>query len=131
MRDKFRTTLASIPKSKSGDVHVDNYRGEWKYFKSLQFLQDQFTPRKSTGNFPKENEDISNALSQMSQDETDADDVSQQTIGNEIIQSSPETLKHPDTPLSSGAVKDNVTPSSSEPQVLLNNIPKSAHQSKI
>jgi hypothetical protein len=31
LRDKFRTTLASIPKSKSGDVHVNNYRGEWKY----------------------------------------------------------------------------------------------------
>ncbi|XP_054288084.1 uncharacterized protein LOC129003799 [Macrosteles quadrilineatus] len=52
LRDKFRTVLVSIPKPKSGDAQdcVD-YTGEWKYYKSLIFLKDQFTPRQSSGNF--------------------------------------------------------------------------------
>lgn len=79
MRDKFRTTLASIPKPKSGDPQINDYRGDWKYFKSLFFLKDQFTPRKSTGNFPKKgDENIDDEASQMSQDESDNDDVGEQ-----------------------------------------------------
>ncbi|KAL1487721.1 hypothetical protein ABEB36_015628 [Hypothenemus hampei] len=44
LKDKFRTTLASIPKSKLGDG-ATNYKVEWKYFQSLLFLKDQFHPR--------------------------------------------------------------------------------------
>ncbi|RZF41082.1 hypothetical protein LSTR_LSTR002714 [Laodelphax striatellus] len=52
LRDKFRSTLASIPEPESGDAKDSvDYMGEWKYFKSLLFLKDQFTPRQSSGNF--------------------------------------------------------------------------------
>lgn len=79
LRDKFRTTLASIPKPKSGDA-ANDYRGEWKYFKSLLFLKDQFTPRNSTGNLPKnDDENICDDILQISQDESDKD-VSEQTV---------------------------------------------------
>ncbi|XP_044760300.1 uncharacterized protein LOC123317754 [Coccinella septempunctata] len=42
LREKFRASFASVPKSKSGDVQLRDYKGEWKYFKSLFFLKYQF-----------------------------------------------------------------------------------------
>ena len=61
MRDKFRTVLASIPKTKSGDAANIPGKNQWTYFESLLFLKDQFLPRCSGGNFIcQENESICN-----------------------------------------------------------------------
>ncbi|KAL1502877.1 hypothetical protein ABEB36_007955 [Hypothenemus hampei] len=59
--DKFRTTLASIPKLKSGDA-ATNYKVEWKYFQNLLFLKDQFVPRNHSGNFQNNTEEEINTI---------------------------------------------------------------------
>ncbi|KAL1489914.1 hypothetical protein ABEB36_013840 [Hypothenemus hampei] len=60
LRDKFRTTLASMPKSKSGAAaNTMNYKGQWKFFDNLMFLKDKFAPRNHGGNF-KIDEDTDN-----------------------------------------------------------------------
>ncbi|KAL1489701.1 hypothetical protein ABEB36_013637 [Hypothenemus hampei] len=53
LRDKFRTTLSSIPKTKSGDAAYSytEYKKQWKYYENLLFLKDQFIPRNHDGNF--------------------------------------------------------------------------------
>ena len=56
LRDKYRTTLASIPKPRSGDRGGLSCKVQWTYFASLGFLKDQFTPRLSTGNLPETRE---------------------------------------------------------------------------
>ncbi|KAL1516321.1 hypothetical protein ABEB36_000240 [Hypothenemus hampei] len=50
---KFRTTLSSIPKTKSGDAAYSytEYKKQWKYYENLLFLKDQFIPRNHDGNF--------------------------------------------------------------------------------
>ena len=109
MRDKFRTVIATIPKSKSGDAQTNNYRGEWKYFKSLLFLKDQFTARKSIGNFPKIDDNIFDESSQMSQNgiDDDDDDASEHTVESQTIIYPSEQLQDLGSPLPTG------TPSSS------------------
>ncbi|KAI4465749.1 cyclic nucleotide phosphodiesterase [Holotrichia oblita] len=93
LRDKFWTTLASIPKPKSRDPKIHDYTGEWKYFQNLLFLKDQLAPRKSKGNFPKnDDEDILDQSSQLLQGENDEDDVSDQAV-EDIIQC---PLQHPE-----------------------------------
>ncbi|KAI4465737.1 cyclic nucleotide phosphodiesterase [Holotrichia oblita] len=93
LRDKFRTTLASIPKPKFRDPKIHDYTGEWKYFQNLLFLNDQLAPRKSKGNFPKnDDEDILDQSSQLLQGENDEDDVSDQAV-EDIIQC---PLQHPE-----------------------------------
>ncbi|KAL1506356.1 hypothetical protein ABEB36_005736 [Hypothenemus hampei] len=72
LRDKFRTILASSSKTKSGEAQIDDYKGEWKYFKSLLFLKDQFTQRKSSGNSPKEEENVLDVFIEMPQNESDS-----------------------------------------------------------
>ncbi|XP_071055239.1 uncharacterized protein [Onthophagus taurus] len=114
LRDKFRTTLASIPKPESGDPQINCYRGEWKHFKSLLFLKDQFTTRKSKGNFPKNDENIFNESSQLIQHEINE---YEQAV-EDIIQSPQEDLEHLDSAASS------VTPTSSQPSSSARNCPK-------
>ncbi|XP_017467135.1 PREDICTED: uncharacterized protein LOC108359684 [Rhagoletis zephyria] len=50
LRDKFRTTFTAIPKTKAGDAQFAYNMHEWRYFRSLLFLKDQFSARKSSGN---------------------------------------------------------------------------------
>lgn len=74
MRDKFRITLASIPKSKSGDsasVFTTQYKGQWKYFESLLFLKDQFTPRSHGGNFNISEDESNTRFSERISDDED------------------------------------------------------------
>lgn len=87
--------MASIPKPKSGDSQINEYSGEWKYFKSLFFLKDQFTPRTSKGNFPKsDDENISDNTSQTLQDVSDDDNECEQEIKDCNTQSSLDNLEH-------------------------------------
>lgn len=96
-------TLASIPKSNSGEVQLSDYQGEWKYFKSLLFLKDQFTSKKSEGYFPKIDDNVCAESSQNLQDDSD-DNESEHAIKQEIIIQSP--------PENSDSEISNVTPSS-------------------
>ena len=101
LRDKFRMTLASIPKSKSGDVQISDYQGEWKYFKSLLFLKEQFT-KKPEGYFPKNDDNVFAESSQNLQDDSD-DNESEQAVKDEPVQSPAEN---------SDSEMSNTTPSS-------------------
>ncbi|XP_053961265.1 uncharacterized protein LOC128865192 [Anastrepha ludens] len=59
LRDKYRNTLTSISKPKSGSAQLADYNGSWQYFHKLSFLKDQFTARKSSSNLPAIVEDES------------------------------------------------------------------------
>lgn len=108
LRDKFRTTLASIPKPKSGDASVTDYQGTWKYFSSLLFLKDQFTPRKSGGNFD-DKDDCDTILEDtcLPQDQYDDNDENQESASMQEDMGSSHHGSH-------STVSDN-TPSSSRP----------------
>lgn len=80
LRDKFRTTLASIPKPKSGDPAIIVYKGQWKHFQSLLFLKDQFAPRSHGGNFNIDEDDSNTCSSQKSPDEEDITDTQESTV---------------------------------------------------
>nr|XP_012230427.1 PREDICTED: transcription factor Adf-1-like [Linepithema humile] len=71
LRDQFRTILASLPKSKLNDLTMNSYEGQWKYFRRLLFLKDQFRLRISKENFTIMDEDkVLNDTSQNLQEDS-------------------------------------------------------------
>lgn len=64
MRDTFRKELSNNPKKRSGDEGGIIKESKWAYFKSMEFLKDQFKKRQLQGNIPSEptiDEDIQNS----------------------------------------------------------------------
>ncbi|XP_066251338.1 uncharacterized protein [Euwallacea similis] len=71
LRDKFRTSLASISKP-HGEAQIADYDGEWKYFSSLFFLKEQFLSKKDDDAFSIEDE--SNILEESKDNTGDGSD---------------------------------------------------------
>lgn len=59
LRDNFRRELQKKPHPRSGDDgFLAGWKSPWKYFESLHFLQDQFTPRVAGGSLPEINDSL-------------------------------------------------------------------------
>lgn len=54
LRDTFRKELSKNPKKRSGDEGGIIKESKWAYFKSMEFLKDQFQKRQLQGNVPSE-----------------------------------------------------------------------------
>nr|CAI5817616.1 unnamed protein product [Callosobruchus analis] len=53
LRDTFRKELSKNPKKRSGDEGGIIKESKWAYFKSMEFLKDQFQKRHLQGNVPR------------------------------------------------------------------------------
>lgn len=67
MRDTFRKELNKFPKKRSGSEGGSIKESTWPYFKSMEFLKDQFQKRKLEGNVP--------SYSSQTNEETSDEDV--------------------------------------------------------
>ncbi|XP_064100404.1 transcription factor Adf-1-like [Macrobrachium nipponense] len=84
LRDTFRKELAKNPTKRSGDEGGIIKEYKWAYFKTMEFLKDQFQKRKLQGNVPSEatfDEDTQNSTTIFSPDPPEIEPESQTQTG--------------------------------------------------
>ena len=84
LRETFCKELAKNPTKRSGDEGGIIKESKWAYFKSMEFLKDQFQKRKLQGNVPSEatfEEDTQNSTTTFSPDPPEIEPESQTQTG--------------------------------------------------
>ncbi|XP_026819314.1 uncharacterized protein LOC113557978 [Rhopalosiphum maidis] len=83
LRDTFRKELSKNPKKRSGDEGGIIKESRWVYFKSMEFLKDQFQKRQLQGNVSSETTfdvDTQNLTTTFSPDPDDPDDPDNENL---------------------------------------------------